>query len=989
MKHLKTTLLIIAFGISIYKAKACHGLPLQNYLVTIGATGVTINGSSNPATCGCGPYWLQTELACTPAFQGTQPTCLTNTLTNWNNAATSYVSFPYFNTLLNVPGYNIGSGWIDNCVSEPYVPNFIPFSNLCPGKVYYIRSREMVMGGGNTGPWTAVQTFTVPGIAPPPGAGALTLGLNAMPPTIFCGGGTALTPTWLGSCPNTCAPNFPSCEATTTIVPSYSFVATNPVLPGGVTTTIVPASTSASVINIPSLTSTTTFSVYFIYKVISLGGIISYSATSGPGAYPMVFGNTTNSFVTAPAGSVFMAAKLGCCIPNSCPISQPGVVGVNVINTLPAANVTITPNTCLSSPSFTFNDVNSVVGMNYNWSFGDGTTSTSNPTSHSYTSAGIYTVTFIKSGGGTCAPLTTTYTVQVYPNPTTIINVNTPVCYGGAISFTNTVTNGNIYNWSGPNVFLSSAQNPIINNATAAMAGIYNCTVTSVNGCTATSNVNVATFQAPLTLNSNSTICAGSSINLNASGFGNYNWTGPNGFTSNQQNPVFTPTSALASGNYIVTATLIGNCSASGTTAVIVNTTNVTASNNGPICSGNNMQLNASGLGGFAWAGPNGFTSNLQNPLLSGATSSASGIYTVTITSPQGCTQTATTNVSIQAPKVLNPKSTGTVCEDGVVYLETLDAGGASYLWTGPNGYTANTANTALQDAIPANSGTYTITMTDPLGCVSVGKVTVLVNPKPNVDIDMSKAKSGCAPVNNVELNAIINGANNGITYVWNLGNGSINNTSNPKNINYTQSGIYNVTLTVTNAYGCDAKKVKSLEVYSVPVANFSNTPNATWINPQVNFTDLTTNGNITNWSWVFNLNVDATSTQQNPNYTYQDSGKYNVTLKVKTDNGCENTITKKVIIADVSGFFVPNAFTPNGDGQNDVFLAVANNIGKFEMLIFSRGGALVYQSSDINKGWDGMFKGTLAESNVYVYKINYTKDGKSHSLNGSVTLIK
>ena len=101
MKILKVSLVAISLILGVNKAKACHGLPLQNYVVSVGATGVTINANSDPSTCGCGPYWLQTEISCTPVFLGTQPACLTNTLTNWNNAATSYVSFPYFNSLLN------------------------------------------------------------------------------------------------------------------------------------------------------------------------------------------------------------------------------------------------------------------------------------------------------------------------------------------------------------------------------------------------------------------------------------------------------------------------------------------------------------------------------------------------------------------------------------------------------------------------------------------------------------------------------------------------------------------------------------------------------------------------------------------------------------------------------------------------------------------------------------------------------------------------
>lgn len=95
MKSLKLTLIVIVTLFASYKElKACHGQPLVNYVVTPG----TINASSNVATCGCGAYWLQTELSCSAAFNGIQPACLTAKLKNWNQAGTSYVSFPYFNS---------------------------------------------------------------------------------------------------------------------------------------------------------------------------------------------------------------------------------------------------------------------------------------------------------------------------------------------------------------------------------------------------------------------------------------------------------------------------------------------------------------------------------------------------------------------------------------------------------------------------------------------------------------------------------------------------------------------------------------------------------------------------------------------------------------------------------------------------------------------------------------------------------------------------
>ena len=86
MKTIKLSLLVLLTTLAGFKQlKACHGMPLQNYLVTVGAAGVTVTANSDASTCGCGPYWLQTEISCTPIFQGTQPACMTSSLTNWNN----------------------------------------------------------------------------------------------------------------------------------------------------------------------------------------------------------------------------------------------------------------------------------------------------------------------------------------------------------------------------------------------------------------------------------------------------------------------------------------------------------------------------------------------------------------------------------------------------------------------------------------------------------------------------------------------------------------------------------------------------------------------------------------------------------------------------------------------------------------------------------------------------------------------------------------
>ncbi|MCE3260376.1 MAG: domain containing protein, partial [Bacteroidetes bacterium] len=610
------------------------------------------------------------------------------------------------------------------------------------------------------------------------------------------------------------------------------------------------------------------------------------------------------------------------------------------------------------------------------------------PVTHNYTAAGVYTVTLTKSGGPSCEPAIQSLTVEVYPTPSSTLSVNSPVCYGGTASFTNTQTNGAVFQWSGPNNYSSNVQNPVITSITASNSGLYTCTITSSNGCTAVSSINLSTYQATVSAGSNGPVCAGNVLNLSAGGSGTYSWSGPNSFTSNAQNPSFTPAGTLASGNYSVMATLSGNCYASATLAVIVNTTAVTAGNSSPICFGNNMTLNATGNGSFVWNGPNGFTSNLQTVNLTSPATTAAGVYTVTITSPEGCTASATTAVIIQAPKVLNPKATSSVCEGGTLYFEALDGSGATYQWIGPNNYSSGNANTAIQEAVPANSGQYTLTVKDVYGCTASAKVNVHVAPKPTLDIDMSKAIAGCAPLCNVEF--LAKGSSNITEFNWSFGNGANSSVSNPAGICYNAAGIFTVSLMGKDVNGCDARVSKVLEVFPTPKAEFSFVNGPTWTTPETKFKDESTGATIAEWKWTFGNGPDANSSSQHPNYTYPDSGSYNVTLKVISNKGCESMISKKVKINDEMGLYVPNAFTPNNDGSNDVFLAVSNNVNKFEMQIFNRWGALVFQSSDIRKGWDGTYKGALAESAVYVYKINYTnKDAKMNTLTGNVTLIR
>ncbi|MGE0566671.1 MAG: hypothetical protein AB7O73_01880, partial [Bacteroidia bacterium] len=148
-----------------YKSYSGHGMALINYNVVVGATGVTVNASSQSPTCGGGPYWLQVEVRCTAnQLTGTPPSTMQTNLKFWTGPGVTYNNFPWFNSLLNVPNYTQANGWPDNCVVEPYHPVVIPFTGLCPGQTYWLSSREWVSGTNSVGPGTAATSCVVPGL---------------------------------------------------------------------------------------------------------------------------------------------------------------------------------------------------------------------------------------------------------------------------------------------------------------------------------------------------------------------------------------------------------------------------------------------------------------------------------------------------------------------------------------------------------------------------------------------------------------------------------------------------------------------------------------------------------------------------------------------------------------------------------------------------------------------------------------------------------
>ena len=204
--------------------------------------------------------------------------------------------------------------------------------------------------------------------------------------------------------------------------------------------------------------------------------------------------------------------------------------------------------------------------------------------------------------------------------------------------------------------------------------------------------------------------------------------------------------------------------------------------------------------------------------------------------------------------------------------------------------------------------------------------------------------------------------------------------------------GAGNYCVTAADSRGCvDSTCVNIINPPPV-IAAFSSNPTVTTIdNPFISFSDLSTGG-ASNWIWSFG--DGGISNAQNPSYTYTATGTYPVTLIVKNSQGCIDSITQNVIVNGDFTFYAPNAFTPNGDDYNGIFIPKGTgwDPSTFELMIFDRWGNNIYKSNNVAKGWDGTVNnnGIVAQIDVYVWKVNLNDIyGGKHKFIGSVTLIK
>ena len=223
------------------------------------------------------------------------------------------------------------------------------------------------------------------------------------------------------------------------------------------------------------------------------------------------------------------------------------------------------------------------------------------------------------------------------------------------------------------------------------------------------------------------------------------------------------------------------------------------------------------------------------------------------------------------------------------------------------------------------------------------------------------------------------------------------NENGSPKFWIFDEDGLYTVSLNITNPLtGCknDTIAVNYIEVWPVPIAEFTANPwEGTLLNPVISFTNLSVGA--TSYFWDFGDYNDPLNNTvvQHPSHAYENAGVYQVWLVAFNDKGCKDTVMHTVEILPEYALYIPNTFTPDGNGLNDIFQPKGVGIDEdsYKMYIFDRWGELIFTSDEFRKGWDGTVKGSgkQAEQGVYVYKI-FVKDlfGNVHPYVGHVNCL-
>jgi gliding motility-associated-like protein len=635
---------------------------------------------------------------------------------------------------------------------------------------------------------------------------------------------------------------------------------------------------------------------------------------------------------------------------------------------------------------------NSATGLTYNWTVANGTiiSGQGNDTLFvQWAQTGPFDITCIASNALGCDAAPTGITASIgsqtqLPQPLG----NILVCTNDTLPY-NAISNPNfIYNWQvigGSIISGNGTANVIINwTAQAPGSGQVWYTITTINPdtiCNTASDTLIVNFNnqpGSVTINAPSNVCLLDTVTIDANSVaGNtFTWAITNGniISGNGTSQITVVYTTAGMQTISVFATTAAGCEGSIVLANInVNPLPVAnAGNDTSICIGQTLMLNATGGNTYLWTPSAGLSSNtIANPIVNISNNAS---YIVQVGDLNGCTSFDSIQINLQAQ--LNASvnaSQNNICAGGTTTLTA--SGGTGFVWLPASGLSST--NTAITNASPASTTTYSVLVSDAGFCSDTAIVTLTVNTLPI--ISTTNTISGC---NGDSIQLLAQGAS---TYTWLPATGlNNNNISNP--MAYI-NGSTTYTVTGTDASGCTATAIVDVIANTPPTAAFDTTLH------EINcsglsfmFTNLSSNASNYNWSF----GNGSTSTESDPMHSFGFGNNFTVTLFAYNGN-CVDSLTQNISTAALISYFdsIPNVFTPNGDGKNDCFnVSVKTNLAACTSIeIFNRWGNLMYKSDDTNACWDGKNQnnGDAAPKGTYIYLIKINQE----KLSGTVQLLR
>ncbi|HSN47991.1 MAG TPA: gliding motility-associated C-terminal domain-containing protein, partial [Flavobacterium sp.] len=579
-------------------------------------------------------------------------------------------------------------------------------------------------------------------------------------------------------------------------------------------------------------------------------------------------------------------------------------------------------------------------------------------------SPGLYVVTV--SDAKNCGPKTAAFTIMEPPIlGISLINQTNILCFGDATGAINvnvmggtTAPSGYVFDWSGPNGFKSSNQNP-----TGLFAGIYNLIVTDNAGCSKTLSVPL-TQPSEIKISATITpiVCYGAndaSINLLVSGgSAPYQILWSNlGSGTYQDN--------FSAGDYLVTITDANNC----VQTLNVNIPDVPIFSVNPVvknisCFGaKNGSINLNFVGGIApikltWSDSSLAGTNRNNL--------GPGSYTVTIVDSKPCTIVRTFTILEPQALILSANTTNAFdCDDansGAINL-LVSGGSAPFTYSWSNGATT-------EDLANISAGNYLVSVTDANGCSRQAQYSIN-RPPPIVTGVVTKTDFNCE-TQYVKQNFVadVSGGVPPYTLAWSSGTVS---GANNEMMNTNQNGT--VILYVTDATGCKSNYTFNVDVPKLGTASFNassyaySTFGMYSVNESIQFTTMATGDYI---SVVWDFGDGSVSTDLNPVHTFINPKEYVVTQTVTYPFGCISVQKITFMVGKGYVLVVPTAFTPNDDSVNDTFRPVTNGLKNVHLDVYDTWGSLIYsETGAVLRGWDGKLKGINAENGNYYCKVS------------------